>query len=259
MAEGFDWNAAGTAERRALYQVCKAVMAATGMDWPALYAAIFPKAPYTGTDTQSNFRRGRYARTKAAAIHRWIAAYHRETAEATAPELFPPIGNAWEALITRIGIKGRFGIELLDRDTSRLVQRADIVPSEAPRIRLGEAFCFTLEAEAAGTALALQSVRGSWHPMPLGDGGTTLLAIIRPGMQSLPATPEGAPVALAEHQDSGLHRFACVTGPEDQLRPLADIMAGDGSLGTSQLSELTRAVEGSAAIRLHVLDVLFVA
>lgn len=259
MAEGFDWNAAGTAERRALYQVCKAVMAATGMDWPTLYAAIFPKAPYTGTDTQSNFRRGRYARTKAAAIHRWIAAHHRETGEATSPALFPPVGNIWEALIARIGIKGRFGIELLDRDTHRLVQRADMAPVEAPRIRLGESFCFTLEAEAEGTALALQAVHSSWHPMPLGDGGTSLLATIRPGMQSLPATPEGAPVALAEHQDSGLHRFACVTGPKDQLRPLADAMAGEGSLGTSQLANLARAVEDSDDIRLHVLEVLFVA
>lgn len=83
-------------------------------------------------------------------------------------------------------------------------------------IRLGERFCFELESESEGHAIAFQAVRGQWHNIPLGSNGEVSTPI-EFGQNHLPKKPEGKIDPLAENHDEGMHEFVMITAPTDDI------------------------------------------
>jgi hypothetical protein len=117
-------------------------------------AALGRKA-LMGTDYMSTFRRGKIRKSYAKLIHGWIAGNCIEIANNIAPNLFPrPHTDAWTLYLAEHAIHGKLRIARFGRNTMGLVQRKKDLPKPDEVLKLGEEFCFHLDSDIEGYAVA---------------------------------------------------------------------------------------------------------
>lgn len=201
-----NWKTASKADRAALYHVARAIADTTNQSVEAIMEQAFGHKLMVGTDYLSNFRSGAIGRPKAKLIHAWIAEHHVETANAVDPRLFPKQHtNAWADYLENHAKAGALQIARFDNSMG-LVQRKRTQPVSQEVLKLGEEFCFRLDSEIEGCAVAFQMYEDTMHPLPLGLDGE-LTTKICAGEQFLPLDENGSPDKLSEICDLGQHRF----------------------------------------------------
>ena len=203
------------ADKAKLYTVLKALADLDPRKTPDLImddAVGYPVA--RGQDYVRNMRRGEIAATYAALIHQWLLEHHFDLAHRLAPEIFPETPEQrWQAIVNERAIRDRFRLVLVPL-TMGIVERESQLKSADTTIRLGERFCFELDGEIEGHAIAFQGVRGQWHNVPLGPNGEAS-APIQSGQNRLPKTSDGKLDPLTENHDEGVHEFVLITAPND--------------------------------------------
>ena len=163
-----NWKSATKADRAALYHVARSVADTTNLSVEAIMEEAFGHKLMVGTDYLSNFRSGAIGRPKAMLIHAWIAEHHSETAHAVDPRLFSkPHTNAWGDYLKEHAIVGKLQIARFDKSMG-LLQRKRTQPVPEEVLKLGEEFCFQLDSEIIGHAVAFQMYEGTMHQLPLG-------------------------------------------------------------------------------------------
>ncbi|KPD12642.1 hypothetical protein [Phaeobacter sp. 11ANDIMAR09] len=199
------------ADKAKLYPVLKALADLDPRKTPELImddAVGYPVA--RGQDYVRNMRRGEIAVTYATLIHQWLTEHHFELARRLAPEIFPETPEQrWQAIVDERAISDRFRLVLV-LVTMGIVERESHLKPADTIIRLGERFCFELDGEADGYAIAMQSVRGQWHNIPLGPNGR-ISAPIQSGQNRLPIMQDGKLDPLRENNDEGVHEFILIT------------------------------------------------
>ena len=114
-----------------------------------------------GTDYLSNFRRGNIAAGKAMMIHQWLSENQFEIAQKAAPDLFQfNPKSEWDQFVEHHAIVGKLRIRRLDKNMG-LIERDDQVNPIGETLRLTQRFCFELETEITGVALAMYSNRAT--------------------------------------------------------------------------------------------------
>ena len=187
-----NWKTATKTDRAALYHVARAVADTTNLSVEAIMEQAFGHKLMVGTDYLSNFRSGAIGRPKAKLIHAWIAEHHADTAHAVDSRLFPKSHtNAWADYLKNYAITGKLSLVRFDRSMG-LVQRKRNQPDPDIVLKLGEEFCFHLDSDIKGHAVAFQMYQGILHPLPLGLEGE-ILTTIQQGEQFLPLDENGNP------------------------------------------------------------------
>lgn len=252
-----DWQEATNAERAALYQLCKAIVAQNALTWDGFFEATLSRQPGTNIHMKDNFRRGTISCAHAAVIVAWIAKHHAEIASEIAPDLFdarPP--DDWEALIDQHAIYGQLHIRLL-KSSRGIVQSAINHPVATTPIRFGQQFCFDLTIDKGGHIIAFQAVKSEWYPLPL-DMKTNQLTIYREaGQHLLPWDDDKAsPHPIAEYAHDGLHLFVFVVGTQDTIEAIAAELTAGASIEPQFLSTLAKLAtsEDNTAPQLHSLN-----
>jgi hypothetical protein len=201
-----NWKTATKVDRAALYHVARVIADTTDLSVEAIMEQAFGHKLMVGTDYLSNFRSGAIGRPKAKLIHAWIAEHHVETAHAVDPRLFPKQHtDAWGDYLEHHAIKGKLRIVRFDNSMG-LVQRKRSQPKPDEILKLEEEFCFHLDSDIKGYAVAFQMYEGTMHPLPLILEGE-LLTTIQRGEQFLPLDETGNPEKLIEMNDLGQHQF----------------------------------------------------
>ena len=212
------WKTATKEDRAALYHVARAIADTNDLSVEAIMEQAFGHKLMVGTDYLSNFRSGAIGRPKAKLIHAWIAEHHAETAHAIDPRLFPKTHtNAWADYLANHAIHGKLRIARFDK-TMELVQRKRNQPKPDEILKLGEEFCFHLDNNIAGHAVAYQMYKGILQPIPLGLSDDSIAAVSR-GEQFLPLDDKGFPEKLTEVSDLGLHQFIFAVAEDEGKLP----------------------------------------
>jgi hypothetical protein len=205
------------ADKAKLYPVLKALADLDPRKTPELImddAVGYPVA--RGQDYVRNMRRGEIAATYAALIHRWLLEHHFDLSHRLAPEIFPETPDQrWQAIIDERAISDRFRLVLVPLPMGIVERESRLKPVDTI-IRLGERFCFELDSESEGHAIAFQAVRGQWHNVPLGPNGEAS-APIQSGQNRLPKRSDGQVDPLTENHDEGMHEFVMITAQTDDI------------------------------------------
>ena len=205
------------ADKAKLYPVLKALADLDPRKTPDLImddAVGYPVA--RGQDYVRNMRRGEIAATYAALIHQWLLEHHFNLAHRLSPEIFPETPEQrWQAIIDERAISDRFRLVLVPLTMGIVERESQLKPADTT-LRLGERFCFELDSEAEGHAIAFQAVRGQWHNIPLGSNGE-VSALIQSGQNRLPKRSDGQVDPLTENHDEGMHEFVMITAPTDDI------------------------------------------
>ncbi|MEP1585513.1 MAG: hypothetical protein ABJR46_14965 [Tateyamaria sp.] len=205
------------ADKAKLYPVLKALADLDPRKTPDLImddAVGYPVA--RGQDYVRNMRRGEIAATYAALIHQWLLEHHFDLAHRLAPEIFPETPEQpWRAIVDERAITGQFRLVLVPITMGIVERESQLTPADTT-IRLGERFCFELDSEIEGHAVAFQAVRSQWHNIPLGPNGE-VSAPIQSGQNRLPKTQDDKLDPLTENDDEGLHEFVLVTAMADNM------------------------------------------
>lgn len=213
-----DWLKASKTERAALYRVTRAVALASDQSVEGIIEQAVGRTLTTGVDYLSNFRQGKIARAKAKLIYAWIAKHHIDTANVIAPDMFPVSSlSAWGQYLDEHAIFGKLRIRRFDK-TMGLVQRKASQPKPEEVLKLGEEFCFHLDSEISGYAVAFQEYDGVIHSLPLGLNNQPTTAI-EAGGEFLPLDDNGRPEKLSEASDFGHHRFVVVVAKNTETLP----------------------------------------
>lgn len=205
------------ADKAKLYPVLKALADLDPRKTPELImddAVGYPVA--RGQDYVRNMRRGEIAATYAALIHQWLLEHHFDLSHRLAPEIFPETPEQrWQAIVNERAISDRFRLVLVPLAMGIVERESQLKPADMT-IRLGERFCFELEGETKGHAVAFQAARGQWHNIPIGPNGEAS-APIQLGQNRLPLNSDGKIDPLAENHDEGVHEFVLITAPTDDI------------------------------------------
>lgn len=213
-----NWKSATKVDRAALYRVARTVADTTNMSVEAIMEKAFGHKLMVGTDYLSNFRSGAIGRPKAKLVHAWIAEHHAETAHAIDPRLFPkPHTNAWNDYLGKQALQGKLSIARFDTSMD-LVQRKRSQPKPEEMLKLGEEFCFYLDNDIVGHAVAFQIYKGVLYQFPLGQNDELTTAISR-GKRLLPLDNKGVPEKLTEANDLGLHQFIIAVAEDEGKLP----------------------------------------
>jgi hypothetical protein len=163
-----NWKTATKVDRAALYHVARVIADTTDLSVEAIMEQAFGHKLMVGTDYLSNFRSGAIGRPKAKLIHAWIAEHHAETAHVIDPRLFPKLHtDAWGDYLENYAITGKLSIARFDKSMG-LVQRKRSQPTPDNILKFGEEFCFHLDSEIDGHAIAFQEYQGTLNPLPIG-------------------------------------------------------------------------------------------
>jgi hypothetical protein len=235
-----NWKTATKADRAVLYQVARTIADTTNLSVEAIMEQAFGHKLMVGTDYLSNFRSRAIGRPKAKLIHAWIAEHHAETAHAIDARLFPKRHtDAWADCIDAHAIYGKLSIARFDKSMG-LVQRKRSQPKADEVLKLGEEFCFHLDSEIKGHAVAFQMYKGTMHPLPLGLD-EELSTVIQREEQFLPLDENGNPDKLTEINDLGQHRFVVAVADDAEDLPTS-----------------TQPPDQNSDIAVHVVSVQFV-
>ncbi|WP_208348947.1 hypothetical protein [Pseudaestuariivita rosea] len=255
----FDWSGAREEDRKRLYRCCKVIVDLKHVTWDALYAQSFGTPFARSTDFDSNFSRGKIARSKAALIHHWITETYPEIGKAIAPSLFTTNSDTgWEQLIDNESTYGHLHIRPFSARKG-IVQSALKHPVSDTVLKLGQPFCFDLTTQSAGHILAFQSIKDDWYSMPL-DMQTGQLSVHRPiGQHLLPwDDTENAPHPIAEYSHAGLHRFVFVLGAEDVIQKLEIDLYSGIAIRPNKLQSIAKMLRSQNEGRVfHRLNVVF--
>ncbi|WP_066707198.1 hypothetical protein [Celeribacter ethanolicus] len=220
-----DWLKASEEERMQLYKLTFNVGKLLNLTVYQIMDAALGRKIVMGKDYVANFRKGKIRRAYAKLIYEWLTEHHFDLLLQVAPEKFPETPEQrWQAILEERARSDCFRLVLVPKTMGIVERESQLKPADLT-LRLGERFCFELDSEAEGHAVALQSVRGQWHNIPLGSEGETS-APVQVGKSHLPKIPNGQLDPLAENHDEGLHEFVLVTASE------ADIPADIKSLVT---------------------------
>ncbi|MCT4610701.1 MAG: hypothetical protein N4A70_16030 [Pelagimonas sp.] len=205
------------ADKAKLYPVLKALADLDPRKTPELImddAVGYPVA--RGQDYVRNMRRGDIAATYAALIHQWLTEQHFELAHRLATDIFPETPEQrWQMILDEHARSDSFRLVLVPLIMGILERESQLKPVDTT-IRLGERFCFELDSEADGYAIAFQAVRGKCHNIPLGPNGE-VSAPIQSGQNRWPKRPDGQLDPLTENHDEGMHEFVLITAPTDDI------------------------------------------
>lgn len=215
--ESMSFDPKSKSDKAKLYPVLKALADLDPRKTPELImddAVGYPVA--RGQDYIRNMRRGEIAATYAALIHHWLLEHHFDLAHRLAPEIFPETPEQrWQAILDERARPDCFRLVLVPLTMGIVERESQLKPAEKT-IRLGERFCFELDSETEGYAIAFQAVRGQWHNIPLGSNGE-VSAPIHSGQSRLPKNSDGKIDPLAENHDEGLHDFVLITAPTSDI------------------------------------------
>ncbi|MCV6576551.1 MAG: hypothetical protein OIF58_12510 [Cohaesibacter sp.] len=201
-----DWLQATEEQRKQLYVATRAVADACDTSVEEIIDAALGRKVLMGTDYISTFRRGKIRRSYAKLIHAWISENHAANASTIAPSLFTwHHTDAWRDYLKDHAIQGTLRIARFDKSMN-LVQRPRRQPKPEETLRLGEEFCFHLNSDTDGYAVAFQRYKGQTHPLPLGLNDEPSIKI-NLGEQFLPIDETGQPEVLSETEDAGHHQF----------------------------------------------------
>lgn len=212
--EEFDWQTASAAERvqptRALHAILQNVSRKTGIHFDDLLAEAQDQPVSLTMDPHRNFRAGKIAWQRARAIHEWLAHNHFETAQEHTPELFQyPRRSEWDLFLETHAIKGRLRLKSLKQRFGLFERDEERDPADHT-LRLSDRFCFELETDLDGTAVAFQCYDRMWHPIPLGTDLRKPAARVSPGTQCVPRDAQGTPIGLSENNNAGHHIIAVI-------------------------------------------------
>ncbi|WP_208347482.1 hypothetical protein [Pseudaestuariivita rosea] len=169
-----------------------------------------------GQDYTRNMRRGDINSTFADLTYHWLMEHHFDLAHRISPEIFPETPEQrWQAILDKRAITDRFRLVLVPQSLG-IVQRKSQLKPAGTTLRLGQRFCFELDSEIEGYAVALQGVRGQWHSIPLGSDGS-VIAPLKRGINQLPRTTDGTLDPLSENDDEGQHEFVLVTAQTQDI------------------------------------------
>ena len=128
--------------------------------------------------------------------------------------------TTWARVIDDHASYGNVMVVSLQQESLRLVDFLKHEPVSRRALKLGEPFCFRLDAPHPGYVIAFQRYRRLWYPMPL--AAEALHDRIEAGPQALPRDPvTRAPVALCESVDAGEYGFGFLVADDDKLVELA--------------------------------------
>lgn len=207
----------GIQKTKALYRAFIDVDKRSGVTGDALLFQILGDAGTGGLDYMRNFRAGKIAKFKAEMIHHWLTKNHFEMARTAAPDLFPhPAKDAFQEFIDTHAVTGKLRV-IRFRNEMGIVQRSNDKREYVETLRLSEKFCFELNTEINGVALAFQRYQGKWYPLPLGSDQRRFHASVEQGTNQLPRADDGSPISLEENDDAGSHQFAVVVSTDRRL------------------------------------------
>lgn len=178
-------------------------------------------------DYRRNLSRGTYSTARARVLYDFMLNQHFDVAHRTAPDIVPDTPERrWRAILDEQAITGQLKIVQMKVDLG-IVQRADAIDAAETTIKLNQPFCFELDSDHDGYAIALQGLRNSWHPIELGPNGNHRVPIAT-GSNLFPIDADGQPHTISEDHDLGLHEFVVVSSMELQ-----------GAVGISELIKMT--------------------
>lgn len=224
-----DWLTSSEEDRKRLYAVTHDVGNILNMSVEQVMDAALGRRAPIGTDYVANFRKGKIRRSFAKLIYEWIAEHHSDLGRKVEASWFPDTNtDAWEVYLAEHAIHGKLRIARFGRTEMGLVQRAKGQPKPDEVLKLGEEFCFHLESDGAGYAVAFQGYKGQWHPMPLGDTEELATRLIE-AAQFLPSDAEGMPAPLVETEDLGHHTFIVALAERTDQLPTQEAPPPNGS------------------------------
>lgn len=257
----FDWLSSTVEARRLLYRHIKRVIDTSALTWTKVYREGLGEAGAPGLGYEDNFRSGRIARGKAARLYGWLRVFHPATADRLDLDL-EEIANVpngeWEKLLAAYGRFAELDVISLAQGEPGIVGFADAEPLSRVRVRLGEPFCFRLNTDREGRALAFQSVGGRWYSLPLSRD--RLSQAVEKGSVYLPLSPDGTSLApLVEDHDAGRHRFVIALATKELVSALEDMVGDASELTGDRLSMMAgRLKSAGSGCTIHRLNVLFV-
>lgn len=252
----FDWTKATEADRRVLYTVVRGLVASGQLSMARLFSEAFDRKAGIGLDYEANFRKGTIGRARAAQIARYLEANFPEAAAALNVTLAPapvmPPGAQWRQFLKAYRVYGRVDVLSLASSLT-VVEFASADPVSGVRLRLGEPFCFSLDAPMAGCMTALQAYDGNWHPLPLAQDA--ICVTVEAGEQLIPRGSSGDPVPLVEHDDVGPHEFLFLTVAEADADAID--LPSSGPVSRLQLDHLAQRLETLSGWHLLGVNVRF--
>lgn len=248
MCAEMDWLGSSADARieptKALYRALRAVSDVTEHSFDVLMKDIFGSAYNAETADSSNFRKGKLAATKAKLIYHWLGQNHFETAHIIAPDLFQvnPV-SAWQRFVDRHAQTGKLRLLRMDAKMG-LIRRASERKPVDQTLRMTEEFCFEVQTDLRGVALAFERYQDTWHAVPLGADQRRLKGDVKDSPQILPVTANGEPIPLCEVEDTGDHVFVFVVSSDKKL--------------PHEMRDLAWLSDQSAPFEVHLVAVTFV-
>lgn len=252
-----DWLAASVEQRKALYRAVRRLMAEEAIGWNGIYESLGRSVP-TGSGYEDNFRAGRLARQTANQIYRWMVREYPDHAARLDRDLSAneAEGRRWRSFLQEHGRFERIAAVLLPEPSIGVVAFAKPEPLARPVIPLGAPFCFEIDSDRDGVAIAFQNVGESWHALPLRQGALSEAVIW--GCQYLPRQMNSEPLALSEEAHSGRHGFLFLIGNAALIEAITPLVP-DGAIPPSTLDRIAAALEPHqaecAALRINLLFV----
>lgn len=207
--EPVDWLNSTNEERKKLYPVAKAIKDLKKIkEWNEFLNLISISDVLYGDSFAGLFSSGRISRKVAAEIYSWIAANHPQIGRRLAPDIFQKsLLTPWNGFIAAHGQYG--ALSTVNPEAMGLTQRDGNLPEESDPIPFGRAYCFSLNCEIYGVAIALEAHEGGeWHPIALGATDLELAMHVNAGKIFLPWNADQAkPLVLRERSDDGLQQF----------------------------------------------------
>ncbi|HAT86956.1 MAG TPA: hypothetical protein DCS30_14030 [Rhizobiales bacterium] len=239
--EEIDWLKATIDQRKLLYKVARGI-ADTGIITveEILFEAVGPSLQM-GTDYVSSFRAGKIKRSYAALVHAWLGEHYLFQSRKIMPELFPmPHTDAWQEYVKAHAIRGQLHI-LKIGDGLDMVQRSRHKQKPDSILKIGDDFCFRLNSDATGYAVAFVIYSGQMTLLPLGPNEEQTVTI-KEGRQLFPLDEDGHLDPLAEEINLGPHTFIISVASE-----------------RSDLPTLTRLLKPDDQVQTHAVRVEFTA
>lgn len=259
--EPVDWLNSTNEERQKLYLVAKAIKDLMKIkEWNKFLNLVSTSiVPYSDA-FGGLFSSGRISRKIAAEIYSWIAANHPQVGRRLARDIFPEsLQTPWNAFIATHGQYG--ALATVNPEAMGLTQRDGDLPEEADPIPFGRAYCFSLNCEIYGAAMALESHEGGeWHPIPLGASNLELAAHVNAGKILLPwNTHQAKPLVLREYSDDGLRQFIILLADSKTIGACEAKIPPKEPIRPAVLDEFAHALSTSdSKFYVHQVNVRFV-
>lgn len=163
-----------------------------------------------------NLQRGEYSAIRAKVLYDFLLNHHFNVAHLEAPEIFPQTPELrWREILDARATSDRLRI-VLAKSQFGIVERESQLEAAGTTLKLGQPFLLELTSDIDGYAVALQGLRGQWHPIPLGQDGEVLAPVVV-GKNLIPGRPDGRPDPLIEGHDEGRHEFVLITAQKPDV------------------------------------------